>query len=253
MVVWHTKRKKEAVVSRAEIRSLRKERYEELVGRRAEFETILGGIVNDGVAKGVFATGDVALIVIAVLNMLVEHRGLVQTGWSVERRSSRRRVYGTRAQSARPGNRGVSAPSPFGRPRRREPTRGGKRKGGPKRSKMRRHPTRAVGLTLPSNSRVVDAWRSFVACLALVERDASLGKGRCVVRAALRPNETQLAVARRRSRAISTQRVFNGQWRAAAIGATASTSVRAVAFVCGLGSVIVARGKLTFVIFAKRS
>ena len=80
MVVWHTKRKKEAVVSQAEIRSLRKERYEELVGLRKEFETILGGIVNDGVAKGVFATRDNSLIVIALLNMLVGIAGWYKRG-----------------------------------------------------------------------------------------------------------------------------------------------------------------------------
>ncbi len=70
MVIWHTKRKKEAIVSQSEIRNLPKGRYEELIGLRKEFELILRKIIDEGVAGGVFRVLDARLIVVAILNML---------------------------------------------------------------------------------------------------------------------------------------------------------------------------------------
>jgi AcrR family transcriptional regulator len=70
MVTWHTKRKKEAIVSQSEIRNLPKGRYEELIGLRKEFELILRKIIDEGVAAGVFRVLDARLLVVAILNML---------------------------------------------------------------------------------------------------------------------------------------------------------------------------------------
>lgn len=71
MVIWHTKRKTEAVVSQAEIRSLPKGQYRELVGMRKRFELILRDIVDDGVRAGVFHVSDAKVTVIMILNMLI--------------------------------------------------------------------------------------------------------------------------------------------------------------------------------------
>ena len=71
MVTWHTKRKKEAIVSQSEIRNLPKGRYEELIGLRKEFELILRKIIDEGVAAGIFRVLDARLIVVAILNMLI--------------------------------------------------------------------------------------------------------------------------------------------------------------------------------------
>ena len=70
MVLWHTKRRMEAVVSQAEIRSLSKGQYRELTGMRKEFELILRSIVDDGVNEGVFHIDDSKITVIMILNML---------------------------------------------------------------------------------------------------------------------------------------------------------------------------------------
>lgn len=71
MVIWHTKRKTEAVVSQAEIRSLPKGQYRELVGMRKRFELILRDIVDDGVRAGVFHVSDAKVTVVMILNMLI--------------------------------------------------------------------------------------------------------------------------------------------------------------------------------------
>jgi AcrR family transcriptional regulator len=80
MVVWHTKRKKEAVISQSEIRSLPKGHFEELLRLRKEFEFILRKIIGDGVKKGVFRVSDQRLVVIAILNMLTGIAGWYKAG-----------------------------------------------------------------------------------------------------------------------------------------------------------------------------
>lgn len=71
MVIWHTRRKMEAVVSQAEIRSLPKGQYRELNAMRKQFELILRDIVDDGVRAGVFHVSDTKVTVVMILNMLI--------------------------------------------------------------------------------------------------------------------------------------------------------------------------------------
>lgn len=71
MVVWHTKRNSEAMISQSEIRSLTKGQYIELIKMRKEFETVLNQIIEDGVKKGCFHVSDVNLVTVMILNMLV--------------------------------------------------------------------------------------------------------------------------------------------------------------------------------------
>lgn len=71
MVIWHTKRRKEAAISQTEMRSLPRHKYKEFLALRKQFEIVFQGIIEEGVDTEVFEVNDIALTTVTILNQLV--------------------------------------------------------------------------------------------------------------------------------------------------------------------------------------
>ncbi|MCZ4291562.1 TetR/AcrR family transcriptional regulator [Hoeflea alexandrii] len=101
MVGWHAKRRKEAMISQSELRSLTKAGFREIVDIRKKFEVILLDIILDGVETGVFSVGDPKLSANMLINMLTSISYWYKAGGRlsvatmiVEYQSAARRVLG---------------------------------------------------------------------------------------------------------------------------------------------------------------
>ncbi|MBI5319501.1 TetR/AcrR family transcriptional regulator [Bradyrhizobium sp.] len=69
-VTYHMSRKREVFIANSELRSLDPGNYEAIVKLRGAYEQRLGGILSDGVAKGVFEVTDIQVATFAIIALL---------------------------------------------------------------------------------------------------------------------------------------------------------------------------------------
>ena len=67
---WHLERTDAVFISYMELRNLEPENFAKIEARRREYEDILGGVLRDGVAQGVFHLADTRLGVFGIIALL---------------------------------------------------------------------------------------------------------------------------------------------------------------------------------------
>ncbi|MGD9973454.1 MAG: TetR/AcrR family transcriptional regulator, partial [Desulfatirhabdiaceae bacterium] len=68
-ILFHIERQKEAIIADSELRGLTARNYTEVMQMRDEYEKLIQGIFEEGIAEGVFEAKDLKIISYAILSM----------------------------------------------------------------------------------------------------------------------------------------------------------------------------------------
>lgn len=68
-ILFHVQRQKEAIIADSELRGLSNRNYKEIIQMRDDYESVIQGVLDQGVAEGIFAESDTKIISYAILSM----------------------------------------------------------------------------------------------------------------------------------------------------------------------------------------
>lgn len=68
-ILFHIERQKEAIIADSELRGLTARNYTEIIQTRDQYEKAIQGVLEEGIAEGVFVAADIKVISYAILSM----------------------------------------------------------------------------------------------------------------------------------------------------------------------------------------
>lgn len=68
-IIFHIERQKEAIIADSELRGLTARNYKEIIQMRDDYEKKIQGVLEEGIAEGVFVDLDIKVISYAILSM----------------------------------------------------------------------------------------------------------------------------------------------------------------------------------------
>jgi AcrR family transcriptional regulator len=68
-IIFHIERQKEAIIADSELRGLTATNFKEIIQMRDDYEKKIQGVLEEGVAEGIFVDSDIKVISYAILSM----------------------------------------------------------------------------------------------------------------------------------------------------------------------------------------